>query len=268
MKPIKKIGLIALGFGLDPRKFLKCILNLPIYIYGYFYFVLNIKKYPEWKLKLFPVLSDRNVSSGVASGHYFHQDLWVARKVFENRPAQHLDVGSRVDGFIAHLLVFMNVKVIDIRDLVSNVEGLIFLRADITDSSIDDFGKFESVSCLHALEHFGLGRYGDKFDIDGWKVGIKRLSNLVLDGGYFYFSVPIGDQVIEYNAHRVFNPLTILKEFELNGLFLDQFALVNDSGDLIENGDHEQDSDVTYFKYALGLYIFKKKELRKNYEFH
>ena len=259
MNPIKKIGLIALGFGFDPRKFLKSILNVPIYIYGYFYFVLNIKKYPEWKLRLFPILSDRNVSSGVASGHYFHQDLWMARQIFKKKPFQHVDIGSRVDGFIAHLLTFMSVKVIDIRELSANVDGLIFLKADITNCNSTDIEKFESVSCLHALEHFGLGRYGDNFDIDGWKVGVQRISNLVLDDGYLYFSVPIGVQAIEYNAHRIFNHLTIMKEFELNGLLLEKFALVNDRGQLIDNGNNLMNVNVADLKYGLGLYIFTKK---------
>src|SRR5258708_35341646 len=47
----------------------------------------------------------------------FHQDLWAARMVFEQRPSRHVDVGSRIDGFVAHVLPFMLVTVVDIRPL-------------------------------------------------------------------------------------------------------------------------------------------------------
>ena len=258
LNTFKKIGLIVLGLGFDPRKLLKSILNLPHYTYGYFYFFLNIKKYPEWKLRLFPILCDRNTHSGVASGHYFHQDLWMAREIFRVKPNNHIDIGSRIDGFIAHLLTFMNVKVIDIRDLNTNVNGLSFLRADITILEPKYIGKSESVSCLHALEHFGLGRYGDKLDIDGWKVGIKNISELVQDDGLLYFSVPIGKQTIEYNAHRVFNHQDVLDRFLDNGLVLKKFALVNDMGDLLIYDEDIKKIDMNELDYGLGLYIYKK----------
>jgi hypothetical protein len=79
---------------------------------------------------LFPILSDRFSKAGFAGGHYFHQDLWAARKIFERSPREHMDVGSRVDGFIAHLLVFRPVTVMDIRPLESNISGLTFLQDD------------------------------------------------------------------------------------------------------------------------------------------
>lgn len=38
------------------------------------------------------------------TGSYFWQDLWAAKKIIRDHPKQHYDIGSRVDGFIAHLL--------------------------------------------------------------------------------------------------------------------------------------------------------------------
>jgi len=52
------------------------------------------------------MLTDRFDPGGDASGHYFHQDLIVARRIFERDPRKHVDVGSRIDGFVAHLAVF------------------------------------------------------------------------------------------------------------------------------------------------------------------
>jgi hypothetical protein len=47
-----------------------------------------------------PCLKDRYEDSGSARGHYFHQDLLVARRVFARNPERHMDVGSRVDVFV------------------------------------------------------------------------------------------------------------------------------------------------------------------------
>src|SRR3546814_10903240 len=80
----------------------------------------------------YPCLSDYHQSAGEVGGHYFHQDLWAARTVFEQRPATHLDVGSRIDGFVAHLLSFMPVTIVDVRPLDSHISELTFVHADAT----------------------------------------------------------------------------------------------------------------------------------------
>ena len=41
---------------------------------------------------------------------YFHQDFVVARKIFERNPRLHIDVGSRVDGFVAHVATFSSYR--------------------------------------------------------------------------------------------------------------------------------------------------------------
>src|SRR6516165_5825430 len=68
----------------------------------------------------YPVLSDYKESAGAARGHYFHMDLWAARKIFTAAPRHHVDIGSRIDGFVAHLLAFRDVEVVDIRPLSSD----------------------------------------------------------------------------------------------------------------------------------------------------
>ena len=118
-----------------------------------------MNNYPSFRFRLadaFPILSDKIDSAGSAEGHYFHQDLWAAKKIFARRPADHIDIGSRVDGFVAHLLVFMPVTVVDIRPMESKLSGLTFLQDDATELGQLESDSADSISSLHAAEHFGL----------------------------------------------------------------------------------------------------------------
>lgn len=64
------------------------------------------------KIKGFiPMLLDRYKAAGTIDRHYFLQDIYVAKKVIKEQPQRHFDVGSRVDGFIAHLLAGLEGKI-------------------------------------------------------------------------------------------------------------------------------------------------------------
>jgi SAM-dependent methyltransferase len=204
--------------------------------------------------RAYPVLLDYKDSAGTACGHYFHMDLWAARKIFKAAPKHHVDIGSRIDGFVAHLLAFRDVEVVDIRPLSSDVTGLRFVQADATTLDSVPDGAWESISTLHAAEHFGLGRYGDPIDPFGYYKFIQALTRVLTPGGRLYFATPIGRERIEFNAHRIFDPLRIVQEFR--PLELISFAAVNDDGTLSES------SDPMSYKcadQACGLYEFTKR---------
>lgn len=203
----------------------------------------------------FPMPADRLLSAGSAKGHYFHQDLWFARRVRDANPAVHWDVGSRIDGFVSHLLVFRRVNVLDVRDLDSNVEGLSFHRGDITELPFPD-QSVESISSLHVVEHIGLGRYGDKVDPRGHITAMKELVRVVAPGGALYLGFPIGRQRVEFNAHRVLDPVEVLEW--LTPLTLERFAAVDDAGDLVEPARPE---DFRRAHYACGLYVLRRREV-------
>jgi len=201
---------------------------------------------------LYPRLNDRFAGAGVASGHYFHQDVWAARRVFDAAPSEHVDVGSRVDGFVAHLLTFRAVTVIDLRPLDGGDSRLRFLQADIRSLPQPD-RSVESLSCLHAIEHVGLGRYGDGIDPRGHIKAMRELQRVVADGGRLYFSAPIGWERLEFNAHRILAPKTILKAFD--ELALLEFSAVDDEGRLIERAEVSEFENATY---ACGLFLFER----------
>lgn len=72
--------------------------------------------------------------------------------------------------------------------------------------------KTDSLSCLHAIEHFGLGRYNDSIYIDDHMKSISNLVSMLEKNGILYINFPIGKtDEVHFNAHRVFNPKSIFK---------------------------------------------------------
>lgn len=161
---------------------------------------------------LFPL--DRYQNSGTISS-YLWQDLWAARHILRDRPARHYDIGSRMDGFITHLLAGgINVVTIDIRPFPVDLPGLTFVHADATNLEGLDEESIDSLSALCSLEHFGLGRYGDPIDPEACFKCFNAISRRIRRGGMLYVAVPIGREHLEFNAHRVFAPSTIANAFD------------------------------------------------------
>lgn len=160
-----------------------------------------------------PMFTEWHETAG-ALGAYFHQDQTVARWIYEAHPLRHVDVGSRIDGFIGSLSVFRSVDVIDIRPLPEPVHNVAFHQLDLMkELPMEWIECTDSLSCLHTIEHFGLGRYGDALDPDGHLKGIAQLTRMIKPGGSLYLSTPIGRECIEFNAHRIFSPATLLSWF-------------------------------------------------------
>ncbi len=200
-----------------------------------------------------PVLTDFGSEAGIARGHYFHQDLWAARRVFAEHPRQHVDVGSRIDGFVAHVLTFMPVTVVDIRALESTVEGLTFVRGDMCRLDFFASGSVESVSCLHAIEHVGLGRYGDPVDARGWYVALGELARILAPGGRLYLGTPVGRERLSFNSQRVFSPATIIEA--LPQLKLTAFSAVDDDDRFVAQA---VPAALANARNACGLFEFTK----------
>jgi SAM-dependent methyltransferase len=241
--------------GINLLTVFKSLRGFPVYVKDLFYYIANQSSeysFPIYIQNLSPCLGDIYTDSGVASGDYFHQDLWAARKIFVANPQEHWDIASRIDGFVAHLLTFRSVNVVDIRDLESKIHGLNFHQGDVTCLDLAD-NSIASLSCLHAMEHVGLGRYGDPIDPNGYMKGILELQRILAPGGKLYFSVPIGKERVEFNAQRVFNPKTIIEAFR--ELELIEFAAVNEAADLIEFADWK---DFCFSRRACGLFVFTK----------
>lgn len=200
----------------------------------------------------YPCLTDW-VPSTPFDPHYFYQGAWLARKIAARLPGLHVDIGSSVltiSVLSAHATtVFMDyrslkVKLPNLHSIAGSVVHLPFARQGI-----------DSLSCMHVLEHIGLGRYGDPIDPEGSRKAATELASVVGPGGRLYLTVPVGRSRVCFNAHRVFPPQEILDMFP--GLRLISFSWVDDAGILHESGK-PQDADEE--EYACGLYEFEGKK--------
>ena len=184
-------------FGFSPLVLLKSTIAVPRYLNNFIRFRIQVNKLPSTVAChpsavrmgfIYPVLTDFNASAGTNSGHYYHQDLYVAKKIFCKRPEVHLDIGSRVDGFIAHLLAFGQRTVLgDVRPVVSSDDNLSSIIVDLgSQIGIPLYQKYDSISSLHVIEHVGLGRYGDRIDPAGHIKAIHNLAALLSCDGTLY----------------------------------------------------------------------------------
>lgn len=259
----RKFYSLSVEFGVDPRKTTLSVKGLP----AYFRDLKELKSQQQTAIKefpfgkLYPCLRNRFTDSGSAKGHYFHQDLLVARRIHLNNPNRHIDIGSRIDGFVAHVAAFRPIEVLDIRPLPNNTPNIKFTQADLMAPLQESLIECcDSLSCLHAIEHFGLGRYGDPVNYDGYLLGLENLYRMLKKDGKLYFSVPIGPQRLEFNAHRVFSVAYLLECFD--GKYnVDQFSFVDDQGDLHENRPITDDEVKRNFGCVFGCGIFELSKL-------
>ena len=248
--------LLSAQLGIDLIKMLRSIRGVPRFIRDFFHFRSDY----TGSIELVPCLHDWYEEGGSTKSEYFWQDLLVARKIFAARPEKHVDIGSRVDGFVAHVASFREIEVFDIRPITTSIPGVIFTQADLMSPAVTITDYCDSLSCLHALEHFGLGRYGDPINQRGYESGIRNMASILRSGGAFYLSVPVGMERVEFNAQLVFNPNTIVNLAQKNQLKLLEFSLFTNKRGLVEmDTTFENLAIVGESRYGLGIFTFIKK---------
>ena len=160
---------------------------------------------------IYPRLFDKTATTGI-DPIYFYQDAWCARKIFENKPAHHYDVGSKAN-LIGTISQFVPTTMVDIRPLEVTLPELSFVKGSILDLPFKD-GEVSSLSSICVIEHIGLGRYGDMLEPFGSEKAAKELSRILAPGGSLYISVPIDSKNrVYFNAHRAFTRDYLLKIF-------------------------------------------------------
>ena len=223
-----------LSVGFNPQLFLLAIRGLVPYIKDLIAFIYMFRKSKSKdSLIITPCLSDRYMNAGLSSSIYFIQDLYCSTLIKKINAINHLDIGSRFDGFIAQVASSKKIDVIDIRPSANSpFDNLNFIQGDITQPPKEMINSYHLVSSLHALEHIGLGRYGDRLSINGFKDGLKSCSKLVKEGGYLLISIPTTDKennIIEFNNQRVFSRNKVISEVlnNLENFRLQKFCIID-----------------------------------------
>lgn len=247
---------ISNQFGINIRRLLYSIFSIPRYLRDFFHF----RKEYQGNIEFMPCLSDWFEEGGSTKTEYFWQDLYVAQKINQAAPDKHVDIGSRIDGFVAHVASFREVEIFDIRQITSEIPNIIFKQADLM-QPLDNYMNYcDSMSCLHALEHFGLGRYGDKVNVNGYKLGLLNMTKLLKQNGTFYLSTPVGIEKVAFNAHRIFNPIELKSILGDIGFELKEFAWFSDDKKIVRSDDIDFDINrLSQAPYALGIFTFVKQ---------
>lgn len=234
----------------DPIRFLQGI-------YGYAWYVRDLITYktiaPATKLlstNLFPILNEKTTLTFFDS-HSFYHPIWAFSRILTNQPGEHVDVASdyRLSGYLSN---FIKTTFIDIRPIKVSLKNLGIKKGSVLDLPYKD-DSVVSLSCLHVIEHIGLGRYGDPIDPDGTIKACEEFKRVLKKGGFLYIAAPIGKEKTCFNAHRIFNPETIINY--LRPLILVEFSVITDEEKYLQNVSPKK---YVNQNYACGLFIFKK----------
>ncbi|HEX6625090.1 MAG TPA: DUF268 domain-containing protein [Pyrinomonadaceae bacterium] len=201
-----------------------------------------------------PCLYDNTGGTGF-DRHYVYHPAWAARVLARTKPAAHVDISSALS-FSSLLSAFIPVRFYDYRPADLKLSNLTSEAADLLALPFED-DSIASLSCMHVVEHVGLGRYGDPLDPDGDLKAMAELERVLAPEGTLLFVVPVGRPKIVFNAHRIYSYEQVLEHFP--GLELVEFALVPDDprdGGLIYDATGEQVEKQTY---GCGCFRFRKQ---------
>ena len=195
-------------------------------------------------------------SSTCFDRHYIYHPAWAARILSQIKPAYHVDISSSLH-FCTIVSAFIPVKFYDYRPAKIYLSNLTSDHADISALPFED-SSVQSLSCMHTVEHIGLGRYGDPIDPNGDLKAIAELKRVLSPDGNLLFVVPVGkDAKIMFNAHRIYTFEQIITYFK--DLKLVEYSLITDNPklhDFIENADPKLTEQCTY---GCGCFWFRKK---------
>jgi len=157
------------------------------------------------KIRISPRLHDEVNTCGSYKNEYFIMDLFISQYVYSNHPGVAvLDIGSRVDGLVSHMATFTKVNIVDIRQMDIIIPNISSYIIDLSlPLRTNELSKFQVITSCHALEHFGLGRYGDHIDPNGHEKALASINQFVSLESQFILCVPFGPlDVIYYDCHR------------------------------------------------------------------
>lgn len=202
----------------------------------------------------YPCLDDKTKFTGF-DRHYIYHPAWAARILAETRPVKHVDFSSTLN-FSTMLSAFIPVDFYDFRPADVSLTDLTSLSTNLVSLPFEN-NSLESISCMHVVEHIGLGRYGDPIDYDGDLKAMGELRRVLKIYGNLLFVVPVGKPKIVFNAHRIYSYEQVIEYF--SDLELVSFALISEAQDDGGLNFNATGTDVGAQKYGCGCFWFRKK---------
>lgn len=202
-----------------------------------------------------PYFFDRTSTTGF-DRHYVYHPAWAARILSQTKPDFHIDISSTLH-FCSIASAFVPIRFYDYRPAQLILDGLTTGHIDLTTLTWGD-NTVHSLSCMHTVEHIGLGRYGDPIDYDGDLKAMHELSRVLAIDGNLLFVVPIGYKAqIIFNGHRIYTRDLVVESFP--NLTLIDFTLIPEKqkdGGLVTNPSADLLSRQVY---GCGCFWFTKK---------
>ncbi|MBC7914365.1 MAG: DUF268 domain-containing protein [Pyrinomonadaceae bacterium] len=201
-----------------------------------------------------PCLNDKTSTTGF-DRHYVYHPAWAARILRKTSPVKHIDISSTLH-FCSIISAFIPTDFYDYRPANLILSDLNCLAGDLHHLPFET-NSVASISCMHTIEHIGLGRYGDPMDYDGDIKAIDELIRVLQPGGNLLIAVPLGKtDKICFNAHRIYSKEQMLSLFK--GLKLMEFALIpeneEDGGLIVDPAPQLLDKQI----YGCGCFWFSK----------
>jgi hypothetical protein len=200
----------------------------------------------------FPFLNDNTSETGF-DAHYVLHTSWAARVLAKTKPKVHVSFGDSVY-FVGIASAFTSVIFCDIRKSGLPFRDIKEESADLTSLPPSWTGTLQSISCMHVLEHVGLGRYGDTLDASGDRKSAAELARVLAPGGQLLMVVPLENPPrVCFNAHRLYSYSQVMDLFP--DLSLLEFTLITNEGQFFENADP---SLLQGRKYSCGCFRYTK----------
>jgi hypothetical protein len=218
-----------------------------IYIFNNLYRKNNCKL----KKNYFPILNDYSANHEL-DFHYLYHPAWALKKIFTQMPKMHVDLASKLDFSLA-IAALIPIEYHDYRLVRLSVKNFKSFFTDIQKLPYSD-SSIESLSCMHVIEHIGLGRYGDPIVFNGDIIVAHEMIRVMTKKGNLYFVTPVAEiDRIEFNAHRVYSYNSVISMFK--DLRLLEFSIVTDTGEFLEFCSK---NDLKGQNYACGCFHFIK----------
>ena len=209
----------------------------------------RLPNWRDWR----PMMGDATKTTGFDSQYLYHC-AWAARELARRLPARHVDFSSSL-WFVGLASAICPIEHYDYRPPDLHLSQVKVGACDLMNLPFAD-GSLDSISCMHVIEHVGLGRYGDTLDAIGDRKAMAELARVLAPGGVLLFAAPVGRARTEFNAHRIYSHEEIVRAFP--GLEAESFALITDrrhGARLVENADP---AAVAEQRYACGCWVFRR----------